>query len=67
MGMQYGEQAAAAIGHNLAIMKSHLYEAYGKTTVDADMKVWDYYNKQFDPGLQDWLKEHCKRMQKAKG
>ena len=66
MGMQYGEQAAAAIGHNLAIMKSHLYEAYGKTTVDADMKVWDYYNKQFDPGLQDWLKGIVKGCKKRK-
>lgn len=66
MGQQYGEQAAAAIGHNLAIMKSHLYEVHGKTNVDNDMKVWDYYNKKNDPGLEDWLKGIIKGCKKKK-
>ncbi len=66
MGRQYGEQAAAAIGHNLAIMKSHLYEVHGKTTVDNDMKVWDFYNKENDPELQDWLKGIIKGCKKQK-
>jgi hypothetical protein len=66
MGVQYGEQAAAAIGHNLAIMKSHLYEVHGKTTVDNDMKVWDFYNKEHDPGLQDWFKGIIKGCKKQK-
>jgi hypothetical protein len=66
MGRQYGEQAAAAIGHNLALMKSHLYEAHGKTNVDNDMKVWDYYNKEHDPGLEDWLKGIVKGCKKKK-
>lgn len=66
MGQQYGEQAAAAIEHNLAIMKSHLYEVHGKTTVDADMKVWDYYNKEHDPGIVEWLKGIAKGCKKKK-
>lgn len=66
MGKQYGEQAAAAIAHNLAIMKSHLYEVHGKTTVDSDMKVWDYYNKKHDPGIVDWLKGIVKGCAKKK-
>jgi len=66
MGQQYGEQAAAAIEHNLAIMKSHLYEVHGKTTVENDMKVWDYYNKEFDSELEDWLKGIVKGCKKKK-
>ena len=66
MGRQYGEQAAAAIEHNLALMKSHLYEVHGKTTVDNDMKVWDFYNKENDPGLQDWFKGIVKGCKKKK-
>jgi len=66
MGQQYGEQAAAAISHNLAIMKSHLYEVHGKTNVDNDMKVWDFYNKEHDPGLQDWFKGIVKGCKKKK-
>jgi hypothetical protein len=66
MGRQYGEQAADAINHNLAIMKSHLYEVHGKTNVDNDMKVWDYYNKIHDPGLQDWFKGIVKGCKKQK-
>ena len=55
MGVQYGEQTAAAISHNVAIMKSELYGIYGKTTVDTDMLVWDYYIRKYDPGLVDWI------------
>lgn len=56
MGRQYGEQTAPAIVHNLALMKSRLYDKYGSDTVTNDMKVWDYYTKLYDPGLVDWLK-----------
>jgi len=56
MGVQYGRQTAAAINHNLALMKSNLYDAYGETTVTNDMAVWDYYIKKYDPDLADWLK-----------
>lgn len=56
MGKQYGEQTAPAIVHNLALMKSRLYDKYGSDTVTNDMKVWDYYTRLYDPGLVDWLK-----------
>ena len=55
MGRQYGEQTAPAIAHNLAIMKSMLYDKYGSSVVTNDMRVWDYYMKIYDPGLEDWL------------
>ncbi len=55
MGRQYAEQTAPAIVHNLALMKSKLYDKYGADTVTADMKVWDYYTRIYDPGLVDWI------------
>jgi len=42
MGVQYGEQTAAVIEHNLALLKSRLYERYTNAVVDKDMLVWDY-------------------------
>lgn len=64
MGMQYGEQAGAAILHNVAIFKSRLYDAYGSETVAKDMQAWDYYLTKYDPAYRDWLQgiiEGCKR------
>jgi hypothetical protein len=55
MGMQYGEQAAAAINHNIAIFKSRLNKAFGSANVEKDMKVWDYYIRKFDPTLVEWI------------
>ncbi len=55
MGKQYAEQTAPAIVHNLALMKSKLYDKYGADTVTADMKVWEYYTRIWDPGLVDWI------------
>ncbi|MFH0727865.1 MAG: C45 family autoproteolytic acyltransferase/hydrolase [Pseudomonadota bacterium] len=55
MGVQYGNQSAPAIYHNLTIFKSKLYAAFGSDTVSEDMKVWDYYLMQHDPTLKDWL------------
>lgn len=66
MGRQYGQQAAPAIVHNLALMKSKLYDKYGADTVTADMKVWDFYTRIYDPGLVDWL-EGIKAGCKTKG
>ena len=56
MGVQFGEQTAAGTYHNVALFKSRAYEAYGKTTVINDVKVWDYFTRKHDPGLVDWLK-----------
>lgn len=56
MGVQFGEQTAAGTYHNVALFKSRAYEAYGKTTVNNDVKVWDYFTKKHDPGLVDWLR-----------
>ncbi|MBI5443737.1 MAG: hypothetical protein HY900_21320 [Deltaproteobacteria bacterium] len=56
MGVQYGEQAAAAIARNATIFKSKLYDAYGEDKVTKDMEVWDYYLKRYDPQLEDWIK-----------
>jgi predicted choloylglycine hydrolase len=55
MGVQYGLQTAPAIAHNLALMKSALYKAFGSAATTNDMKVWNYYMKQYDPTLQNWL------------
>jgi hypothetical protein len=57
MGVQYGEQAAPAIVHNLAIFKSKLYSTVqgGQKTVTTDMCVWNYYLLQYDPTLKEWL------------
>lgn len=55
MGIQYGEQTAAAIVHNVAIFKSHLYETFGRETADKDMQVWDYYLTKYDPTYKQWL------------
>ncbi len=57
MGMQYGEQTAPAIIHNLTIFKSMLYKTIegGEKTVTADMQAWNYYLVRHDPTLKDWL------------
>jgi hypothetical protein len=49
MGIQYGEQAAAAIVHNVAIFKSRLYDSLGSEATERDMQVWDYYLTKHDP------------------
>jgi hypothetical protein len=64
MGVQYGQQAAAAIVHNIALLKSRLYDAYGRETVTRDMGAWDYYLTRYDPSYRDWLQgiaEGCTR------
>ena len=64
MGVQYGEQASAAIEHNLALFKSRLNKAFGSANVEKDMKVWDYYIRKFDPTLVQWIegiKEGCRK------
>jgi hypothetical protein len=55
MGIQYGEQAAAAIVHNVAIFKSRLYDSLGSETTDKDMQVWNYYLTKHDPTYREWL------------
>jgi len=63
MGIQYGEQAAAAIVHNVAIFKSRLYDSLGRETTEKDMQVWDYYLTKHDPTYREWLHgiiEGCK-------
>lgn len=64
MGVQYGQQAAAAIVHNIALLKSRLYDLYGRENVTRDMEAWDYYLTKYDPSYRDWLQgiaEGCKR------
>jgi hypothetical protein len=64
MGIQYGEQAAEAIYHNVAIFKSRLYDSVGKDAAEKDMQVWDHYLTKHDPGYRDWLlgiREGCRR------
>jgi hypothetical protein len=64
MGVQYGEQAAAAIVHNVALFKSRIYDKFGSDKGTKDMQVWDYYLKKHDPVYADWLRgimEGCKR------
>ncbi len=56
MGRQYGQQTATRLVHNVAILKSRLYDQYGKDTVTSDMKVWDYYIKKYTPGMSDWFR-----------
>lgn len=56
MGVQYGQQSAARIAHNVAILKNRLYGPYSRDTVNADMKVWDYYIKKYTPGMSEWFK-----------
>jgi len=36
-------------------MKSLLYDAYGQDTVTNDMKVWDYYIREYVPSMSDWF------------
>jgi hypothetical protein len=55
MGVQYGEQAAAAIVHNVAIFKSRLYDSLGSDTTDKDMQAWDYYLTKHNPAYREWL------------
>lgn len=64
MGVQYGQQAAPAIFHSVAVLKSKMYDKYGSDTVAKDMKVYDYYIKKYDPTYQDWVQgivEGCKQ------
>jgi hypothetical protein len=56
MGVEYGEQASAAIAHNVAMFKSRLYDKFGSETVTKDMQVWDYYLGKHDPVYKDWLR-----------
>ncbi|MGB9886058.1 MAG: C45 family autoproteolytic acyltransferase/hydrolase [Moorellales bacterium] len=56
MGTQYGKQAGAAIAHNVALLKSRLYEVYGRERVTKDMQVWDYYLTKYDPTYTEWLR-----------
>ena len=63
MGVQYGEQTAPAIVHNVAIFKSRCYDGHGRDKVTKDMQVWNYYLEKHDPGYKDWLQgivEGCK-------
>jgi hypothetical protein len=63
MGIQYGEQTAPAIVHNVAIFKSRCYDGHGKDKVTKDMQVWNYYLEKYDPAYKDWLQgimEGCK-------
>ena len=55
MGVQYGEQTAPAIVHNVAIFKSRCYDGHGRDKVTKDMQVWNYYLEKHDPGYKDWL------------
>lgn len=55
MGTQYGEQAGAAIAHNVAIFKSRLYDAHGSEKITKDLQVWNYYLAKHDPTYRDWL------------
>lgn len=55
MGIQYGEQAGAAIVHNVAIFKSRLYDSLGSETTEKDMQVWGYYLTKHDPTYKEWL------------
>lgn len=56
MGVQYGKQAAHAIAHNVALLKSRLYSLYGAKTVHDDMRVWNYYLTKYDPAYRDWIR-----------
>ncbi len=67
MGIEYGEQAAPAIIHNLAIFKSKLYSKVkgGEETVTTDMHAWNHFLVQHDPTLKEWLdgiKQGCDNM-----
>jgi len=42
MGVQYGDQAAAAIVHNVALFKSRIYGKFGSDKGTKDMQLWDY-------------------------
>jgi len=55
MGVQYGDQTAPAIVHNVAILKSRCYDRHGREKVTKDMKVHNYYLEKHDPGYKDWL------------
>jgi len=63
MGVQYGEQTAPAITHNVAIFKSRCYDGHGRDKVTKDMQVWNYYLAKHNPAYKDWLQgivEGCK-------
>ena len=53
MGVQYGEQTAPAIVHNVAIFKSRCYDGHGRDKVTKDMQVWNYYLEKHDPAYKD--------------
>jgi hypothetical protein len=55
MGTQYGEQAGAAIAHNVAVFKSRLYDTHGSEKITKDLQVWSYYLTKHDPTYRDWL------------
>jgi hypothetical protein len=55
MGVQYGEQMAPAIIHNVAIFKSRCYDRHGRDKVTKDMQVHNYYLEKYDPGYKGWL------------
>lgn len=55
MGAQYGEQAGAAIAHNVVIFKSRLYATHGSEKITKDLQVWSYYLTKYDPTYKDWL------------
>ena len=64
MGAQYGEQATAAIVHNVALFKSRLNDKFGSEKVKKDMEAWGYYLKKYDPVYVEWLQgivDGCKR------
>ena len=56
MGLQYGQQTAARLAHNVAIQENQLYEIYGQETVTTDLKVWDYYIKTYTPAMAEWFR-----------
>jgi hypothetical protein len=56
MGLQYGQQTAARLAHNVAIQKNQLYEIYGQETVTTDLRVWDYYIKTYTPAMAEWFR-----------
>jgi len=53
MGVQYGEQTAPAIVHNVAIFKSRCYDGHGRDKVTKDMQAWNYYLEKHDPAYKD--------------
>jgi hypothetical protein len=65
MGYQYGLQAAPLIYLNKQKVRSKLEKRLTKSVVDNDIKVFNYYLKQYDPKIVDWFKgisAGCKKM-----